>query len=67
GPYKCKRINLTIGKPCNTIFLRLYNLTRYEDTIYNVRKQKVHYVFCTKEKTFLRNNVLIYYMVRVYY
>ncbi|KAF1954744.1 hypothetical protein CC80DRAFT_416864, partial [Byssothecium circinans] len=67
GPYKCERINLTIGKPCNTIFSRLYNLTCYKNTIYNMRKQKVHCVLCGKEKTFSRNNVLTYYIVRVYY
>jgi len=62
GPHKCERINPTTGKPCNTIFSRPYDLTRHEDTIHNVRKQKVRCALCTEEKTFSRNDALTRHM-----
>lgn len=55
---QCERINPSTGKPCNTIFSRPYDLTRHEDTIHNVRKQKVRCHLCTEEKTFSRNDAL---------
>jgi len=64
GPHKCERINPTTGKPCNTIFSRPYDLTRHEDTIHNVRKQKVRCALCVEEKTFSRNDALTRHMVR---
>jgi hypothetical protein len=66
GPHKCERINPTTGKPCNTIFSRPYDLTRHEDTIHNVRKQKVKCALCVEEKTFSRNDALTRHMVRVH-
>lgn len=63
GPHKCERINPTTGKPCNTIFSRPYDLTRHEDTIHNVRKQKVRCALCVEEKTFSRNDALTRHMV----
>lgn len=62
GPHKCERINPTTGKPCNTIFSRPYDLTRHEDTIHNVRKQKVRCALCQEEKTFSRNDALTRHM-----
>jgi hypothetical protein len=62
GPHKCERINPTSGKPCNTIFSRPYDLTRHEDTIHNVRKQKVRCALCVEEKTFSRNDALTRHM-----
>ncbi|CAI6338002.1 unnamed protein product [Periconia digitata] len=62
GPHKCERINPTTGKPCNTIFSRPYDLTRHEDTIHNVRKQKVRCALCVEEKTFSRNDALTRHM-----
>lgn len=67
GPHKCERINPTTGKPCNTIFSRPYDLTRHEDTIHNVRKQKVRCALCVEEKTFSRNDALTRHMVRVHH
>jgi hypothetical protein len=57
GPHKCKQINPLTGKPCNSIFSWPYDLTRYEDTIYNPRKHKVRCRLYT-EKTFIRNDAL---------
>lgn len=62
GPHKCGRINPTTGKPCNSIFSRPYDLTRHEDTIHNVRKQKVRCHLCTEEKMFSRNDALTRHM-----
>jgi 26S proteasome regulatory subunit N4 len=62
GPHKCERINPQTGKPCNSIFSRPYDLTRHEDTIHNVKKQKVKCQFCTEEKTFSRNDALTRHM-----
>jgi hypothetical protein len=62
GPHKCERINPTTGKPCNTIFSRPYDLTRHEDTIHNIRKQKVRCALCVEEKTFSRNDALTRHM-----
>jgi hypothetical protein len=62
GPHKCERINPTTGKPCNTIFSRPYDLTRHEDTIHNVRKQKVRCALCQEEKTFSRGDALTRHM-----
>jgi hypothetical protein len=62
GPHKCERINPTTGKPCNQIFSRPYDLTRHEDTIHNIRKQKVRCALCTEEKTFSRSDALTRHM-----
>ena len=62
GPHKCERLNLSTGKPCNTVFSRSYDLTRHEDTIHNNRKQKVRCQLCTEEKTFSRNDALTRHM-----
>jgi len=62
GPHKCERINPTTGKPCDTVFSRPYDLTRHEDTIHNVRKQKVRCALCVEEKTFSRNDALTRHM-----
>jgi hypothetical protein len=67
GPHKCERINPTTNKPCNTIFSRPYDLTRHEDTIHNVRKQKVRCALCVEEKTFSRNDALTRHMVRIHH
>jgi hypothetical protein len=62
GPHKCERINPTTGKSCNAIFSRPYDLTRHEDTIHNVRKQKVRCAICTEEKSFSRADALTRHM-----
>ncbi|KAH8698576.1 putative C2H2 transcription factor [Talaromyces proteolyticus] len=62
GPHRCKQINPSTGKPCNSIFSRPYDLTRHEDTIHNARKQKVRCHLCTEEKTFSRNDALTRHM-----
>jgi hypothetical protein len=62
GPHKCERINPTTGKSCNAIFSRPYDLTRHEDTIHNIRKQKVRCAICTEEKTFSRADALTRHM-----
>jgi hypothetical protein len=62
GPHKCDRINPTTGKPCSTVFSRPYDLTRHEDTIHNIRKQKVRCAICTEEKTFSRSDALTRHM-----
>ncbi|KAF2399086.1 hypothetical protein EJ06DRAFT_479245 [Trichodelitschia bisporula] len=62
GPHVCERINPTTGKPCNTIFSRPYDLTRHEDTIHNIKKQKVRCALCVEEKTFSRNDALTRHM-----
>ncbi|KAF2872630.1 hypothetical protein BDV95DRAFT_492061 [Massariosphaeria phaeospora] len=62
GPHKCSRTNPITHKPCNTIFSRPYDLTRHEDTIHNVRKQKVRCALCVEEKTFSRNDALTRHM-----
>jgi len=62
GPHKCDRINPTTNKSCNTIFSRPYDLTRHEDTIHNVRKQKVRCALCVEDKTFSRNDALTRHM-----
>jgi hypothetical protein len=59
GPHKCERINPGTGNPCNAIFSRPYDLTRHEDTIHNIRKQKARCALCKEEKTFSRNDALI--------
>jgi uncharacterized Zn-finger protein len=53
------RPNPSTGKPCNTVFSRPYDLTRHEDTIHNVRKEKVRCEICTDEKTFSRPDALV--------
>jgi hypothetical protein len=58
GPHRCDRINPSTGKPCSTIFFRFYDLTRHEDTIHNVWKQKVRCNMCIEEKTFSRADAL---------
>jgi hypothetical protein len=58
GPHRCDRINPTTGKPCSAVFSRPYDLTRHEDTIHNIRKQKVRCAICTEEKTFSRSDAL---------
>ncbi|KFY02134.1 hypothetical protein V490_00609 [Pseudogymnoascus sp. VKM F-3557] len=58
GLFKCERIRPS-GNPCNTVFSRSYDLTRHEDTIHDVRKQKARCQFCTEEKTFNRNDALM--------
>ncbi|KAI4184135.1 MAG: hypothetical protein L6R41_004958 [Letrouitia leprolyta] len=60
--HKCERISPSTGKPCNTIFSRSYDLTRHEDTIHNVRKEKVKCHMCTEERTFARNDALTRHM-----
>jgi hypothetical protein len=62
GPHKCERTNPTTGKPCNVVFSRPYDLTRHEDTIHNIRKQKVRCALCTEEKTFSRADALTRHM-----
>ncbi|KAF2759766.1 hypothetical protein EJ05DRAFT_498968 [Pseudovirgaria hyperparasitica] len=62
GPHICKRTNPSTGKPCNTEFSRPYDLTRHEDTIHNIRKQKVRCALCIEEKTFSRNDALTRHM-----
>jgi uncharacterized Zn-finger protein len=62
GPHKCDRINPTTGKSCNVVFSRPYDLTRHEDTIHNIRKQKVRCALCTEEKTFSRADALTRHM-----
>jgi hypothetical protein len=62
GPHRCSRTNPTTGKPCNTVFSRPYDLTRHEDTIHNIRKQKVRCALCVEEKTFSRNDALTRHM-----
>jgi uncharacterized Zn-finger protein len=59
GPHRCDRINPSTGKPCDTVFSRPYDLTRHEDTIHNMRKEKVHCHICPDgEKTFSRADAL---------
>jgi len=62
GPHICGRTNPTTGKPCDAIFSRPYDLTRHEDTIHNIRKQKVRCAICTEEKTFSRSDALTRHM-----
>jgi hypothetical protein len=59
GPHRCMRPNPSTGKPCNTVFSRPYDLTRHEDTIHNVHKEKVRCEICTDEKTFSRPDALV--------
>lgn len=58
GPHRCDRINPFTGNPCNTMFSRPYDLTRHEDTIHNLHKQKVRCNICMEEKTFSRADAL---------
>ncbi|KYK56713.1 26S proteasome regulatory subunit-like protein [Drechmeria coniospora] len=58
GPHRCDRINPCTGKPCSTLFSRPYDLTRHEDTIHNLRKQKVRCDLCKEDKTFSRADAL---------
>jgi len=62
GPHKCERVNPGTGKPCNAIFSRPYDLTRHEDTIHNIRKQKSRCALCVEEKTFSRADALTRHM-----
>lgn len=62
GPHKCERINPSTGKPCNAIFSRPYDLTRHEDTIHNIRKQKSRCALCQEEKLFSRSDALTRHM-----
>jgi len=62
GPHKCERINPSTGKPCNSVFSRPYDLTRHEDVIHNIRKQKVRCHICTEEKAFWLNDALTRHM-----
>jgi hypothetical protein len=62
GPHKCERTNPTTGQSCNAIFTRPYDLTRHEDTIHNIRKQKVRCALCEEEKTFSRSDALTRHM-----
>jgi uncharacterized Zn-finger protein len=61
GQHKCERINPSTGKPCNSIFIRPYDLTRHEDVIHNTRKRKVKCEFCS-DKTFSRVDALVRHM-----
>ncbi|TGZ78151.1 hypothetical protein EX30DRAFT_168203 [Ascodesmis nigricans] len=58
GPHECNRINPTTGKPCKTQFSRPYDLTRHEDTIHNIHRQKVRCELCNDDKTFSRADAL---------
>jgi hypothetical protein len=58
GCSKCERIHPGTGKPCNLIFSRRSDLTRHEDSVHNVHKQKLRCHLCTKEKEFSRNDSL---------
>jgi hypothetical protein len=62
GPHICGRTNPTTGKPCDAVFSRPYDLTRHEDTIHNIRKQKVRCAICIEEKTFSRSDALTRHM-----
>ena len=62
GPHKCERINPGTGKPCNAVFSRPYDLTRHEDTIHNIRKQKSRCALCQEEKLFSRSDALTRHM-----
>ncbi|KAK7928510.1 hypothetical protein PG985_005508 [Apiospora marii] len=55
-PCICDKVNPNTGKPCNTTFSRLYDLTRHEDTIHTYRK-RIWCNLCT-EKTFSRADAL---------
>jgi hypothetical protein len=58
GPSRCTRTNPSTGKPCNVVFSRPYDLTRHEDTIHNMSRQKVRCELCSDEKTFSRQDAL---------
>lgn len=62
GPHRCTRTNPSTGRPCDTMFSRPYDLTRHEDTIHNVRKQKVKCELCKEGKTFSRSDALTRHM-----
>ncbi|RMZ88083.1 hypothetical protein DV736_g4698, partial [Chaetothyriales sp. CBS 134916] len=62
GPHRCDRPNPATGKPCNSVFSRPYDLTRHEDTIHNVLKQKVRCHLCTEDRTFSRSDALTRHM-----
>ncbi|RVD85203.1 uncharacterized protein DFL_003532 [Arthrobotrys flagrans] len=59
GPHRCMRVNLSTGKPCNTVFSRPYDLTRHEDTIHNTAKAKVRCEICDDDKFFSRSDALV--------
>ncbi|KAF3482981.1 C2H2 transcription factor (Rpn4) [Arthroderma uncinatum] len=58
GPHRCDRTNPSTGRPCSTEFSRPYDLTRHEDTIHNVSKQKTSCHECEEAKTFSRADAL---------
>lgn len=62
GPHRCRRFNPSSGKRCDSVFSRPYDLTRHEDTIHNVRKEKAKCCFCPEEKCFSRNDALTRHM-----
>ncbi|KAI5287358.1 hypothetical protein KEM54_006049 [Ascosphaera aggregata] len=62
GPHRCRRLNPSTGKRCDSVFSRPYDLTRHEDTIHNTRRPKVKCCFCSEEKTFSRNDALTRHM-----
>jgi hypothetical protein len=62
GPHKCERMNPGTGKPCNAIFSRPYDLTRHEDTIHNIRKQKSRCALCIEYRPFSRSDALTRHM-----
>src|SRR5205814_2313768 len=65
--HRCKHINPSTGKPCNSVFSRLADLTRHEGTIHNAHKQKARCYLCTEEKkTFSRNDALTRHMRMVH-
>ena len=66
GLYKCTHINPLTNKPCNIIFLRLYNLTQHQNTIHNSHKQKVRYLIYCEEKTFSCKNAFTRHMYVVH-
>ncbi|RMD44433.1 hypothetical protein DV735_g717, partial [Chaetothyriales sp. CBS 134920] len=62
GPHRCDRPNPQTGKPCNSVFSRPYDLTRHEDTIHNILKQKVRCHLCTEDRSFSRSDALTRHM-----
>lgn len=62
GPHQCDKINPTTGMPCMTIFSRPYDLTRHEDVINNIGKQKARCALCQRNKTFSRRDALTRHM-----
>jgi hypothetical protein len=66
GPHKCERMNNATGRTCNATFSRPHDLTRHEDNVHSLKRQKFSCALCTKQKLLSRSDALVRHMRMVH-